>query len=237
MADTMSSFKDSYRPKIQLNPSDFTAWSSNHHYRTSSLDMSQKSPALNKTYAIPGYKGFIPGHSDSPLEKSLTWVSKEQLNRTVYLPTRTTENFPKRPDTSKKILGRVGGGLTDEYHTISRFHGKCTIPTTHPNYQDNSWTTSSRFSYVKQEDLRQRIYRRTSYSPTRAQKEHRPKTTASGFVQNSTFFDGHGWVPIEKLHGDMTVSEYRTRFNPEVPFHPRPLKSSIRKMRQKSLVY
>lgn len=222
---------------LEVTSSDFTAWSSKHHYRTSSLDMSQKAPALNKTYTIPGYSGFAPGHSDSPLEKSQTWVSKEQLSRTVYLPPRKTENFPNRPESGSRLLGRVGGGMPDEYHTISRFHGKCTIPMTHPNYQDNSFMTSSRFSYVKQEPQRSRIYRKTSYSPTRAQKEHRPKTTASGFVQNSTFFDGHGWLPIEKLHGDMKTTEYRNRFNPEVPFHPRPLRPSTRKMRQQSLVY
>lgn len=237
MAESKSTFKDSYMKAGQVTATDLTTWTSKHHFRTSSLDMSSKAAALNKTYVIPGYSGFIPGHSDSPLEKSLTWVSKEQLNRTVYLPTRKVENFPNRPESEGRLLGRAGGGLPDEYHTVSRFHGKCTIPTTHPNYQDNSFMTSNRFSYTKQEPQRSRIYRKTSYSPTRAQKEHRPKTTASGFVQNSTFFDGHGWLPIEKLHGNMTVTEYRNRFNPEVPFHPRPLRPSTRKMRQQSLVY
>lgn len=228
----------SYLKTTPINSRDFMVWTSQNHYRTSSLDMSFKAPARPKEYVIPGYAGFVPGAADSPLEKSQTWTSKEQLNRDKYLPERTIENFPNRPQSTKKILGRVGGGLEDEYHTVSRFHGKTTIPMTHPNVQDNNWQTSSSFSYVNQEELRKRIYRKTSYKPTKTSKvSKRPKTTASGFVQNSTLFDGHGWLPIEKLHGDMTVSEYRTRYNPEVPFHPRKLKTNLRKMRASSLVY
>ena len=154
------------------------------------------------------------------------------------MPVRTLELFPNRPFSSKRTLGRLGGGLEDEHHTISRFHGKSTIPMTHPNIQDNLWITSYSFSYINQEKNRSRIFRKTNYSPTKSAKANtRSKTAASGFVQNSTLFDGHGWLPIEKLHGDMTVSEYRNRYNPCVPFHPRPKKPNTRTLKKKSLVY
>ena len=200
--------------------------------------MSCKAPVPSKSYAIPGYFGYIPGASDSPMEKSFTRISKEQLNRQVYLPAQTTDSFPNKPVSFSRTCGKFGGGLEDEYHTVSRFHGKTTIPATHPNFQDNLWLTSSRISYVNQEDLRSTIYRKTNYRPTKAAKVNkRSMTAASGFVQNSTLFDGHGWLPISKLHGGMKVSEYRNRYNPYVPFHPRRLKSNMRAMKKKQLVY
>ena len=222
---------------FNLLSEDFEPWTTRNHFRTSSLDMSYKMPAPHKTYVIPGYAGHIPGTKDTPLEKSATWISKEQLNRTNFLPSRTIDVFPNKPVKTNRKLGRVGGGLPDEYHTVSRFHGKTTIPMTHPNIQDNLWITSSSFSYVNQEELRQRVYRKSSYSPIKAKKVHRPQTTASGFVQNSTLFDGHGWLPIEKFHGDMKPSEYRNRFNPDVPFHPKPRRANTRTLRRKELVY
>ena len=229
MEDKVINKTGSYFKGSSISASDFTAWTSKNQYRTSSLDMSQKFPAAPKTYAIPGYAGYIPGLADTPLEKNFTVISKEQFCRDTYLPARTTDSFPNRP---------LGGGLEDEYHTISRFHGKSTIPITHPNYQDNLWLTSSSFSYVNQEKLRPKIYRKTNYSPTKSQKvSNRAKTAASGFVQNSTLFDGHGWLPIEKLHGDMTVSEYRNRFNAYVPFHPKQRPSHTRTLKKKPLVY
>lgn len=238
MVDKARSTSGSYLNTAPINPRDFLAWTNKNHYRTSSLDMSSKAPAPSKTYAIPGYSGYIPGASDTPMEKGFTRITRDQFSREIYLPARTTDSFPKRPVSLSMTLGKFGGGLEDEYHTVSRFHGKTTIPMTHPNYQDNLWLTSSSISYVPQEELRPTIYRKTGYQPTKAKKvSKRAKTAASGFVQNSTFFDGHGWVPIEKLHGDMTVSEYRNRFNPYVPFHPKKLKTNVREMKKKELVY
>ena len=238
MASTMNTFTNSYMQTGSVDYNGFRAWTSKHHYRTSSQDMTASVPIAAKTYAIPGYSGYIPGASDTPIEKTFTLNSREQFARSVYQPIRTTTVFPNKPNSSKRILGRVGGGLPDDYHTVSRFHGKTTIPITHPNIQDNLWQTSSSFSYVDQEKLRGKVYRKTSYNPVKAKKVNkRAKTSASGFVQNSTLFDGHGWLPIEKLHGDMKVSEYRNRFNPQVPFHPKPYDSNKRSLKKKQLVY
>ena len=41
----------------------------------------------------------------------------------------------------------------------------------------------------------------------------------SGYIQNSTLFDGTGWVPDRCLHGDLVRTEYRMRYNPLKPFH------------------
>lgn len=232
------SFSVSYTRDLALKPEDFVAWTAGNHYRTSSLDMSYKAPCPSKTYAIPGYAGHIPGSSDTHVEKGFTVTTREQLTRDKYLPARTIDVFPNRPNNSERTLGRFGGGLEDEYHTISRFHGKTTIPATHPNIQDNVWLTTSSFSYKNPETHRKEIFYKTNYNPIKSAKvSKRPKTFASGFVQNSTLFDGNGWLPIKKLHGDMKTSEYRHRFNPTVNFHPKPHKPNTRALKKKELVY
>jgi len=177
---------------------------------------------------------------DNNFAKTFTRISREQFNRQVYLPPRVTEFFPSRPFTTSLVgrtLGRLGGGLDDEYHTVSRFHGGPTIPKEHPNITHH-WETTSAVTYTSQEAQRPRIFRSTDldfWKSTKASK--RPSTQASGFVQNSTLFDGHGWLPIKEMHGDNTKTEYRTRYNRDVPFHPKPLQPNTRKMEPVKLVY
>ena len=230
------------KKEVDLNPHDFQAWHTQHHYRTHYRDMTKKAPAPPKKYAIPGYAGYIPSSMvDNNYGKTFTQTSKEQLNRNKYLPERLTDSFPQRPFTSEtmgKTLGKFGGGLEDEYHTISRFHGKCTIPMSHPNYTNTSWETSYAAVHVPQEPQRTRIFRTTDMSAWKAVEPcPRPRAQSSGFVGNSTLFDGHGWVPMRHLHGDMKPTEYRNRFNMYMPFHPRPLKPNARKMRKREKVY
>jgi hypothetical protein len=226
----------------EISPKDFEEWSSSNMYRSSYRDMYKKTPVKSKNYAIPGYTGHIPGTiADTNYGKRFAVVTKEQFTREKYLPKRYTENFPQRPvslSSMEKTYSKFGGGLEDEYHTISRFHGKSTIPTTHPNYTTTEWTTNYREGYKNQEPLRVNLFRKTDpgfFKKTQVSK--RNSTKASGFVQNSTLFDGHGWVPISKLHGDMTYSEYRNRFNPDVNFHPNPIGTNVRKLPRKQLVY
>ena len=107
-------------------------------YRTSYRDMHKASPIKNKSYGIPGYSGHIPGTTaDTNYGKRFAVVTREQFNRSKYLPARKTDLFPQRPmslTSMERTISRFGGGLEDEYHTVSRFHGKSTIPMTHPNY-------------------------------------------------------------------------------------------------------
>ena len=223
-------------------PKDFQEWASQHMYRTSYHDMHKKTPVKAKTYAIPGYSGHIPGTTaDTNYSKRFSVITREQFQRSKYLSPRQTELFPQRPSSlspMSKTQGRFGGGLEDEHHTVSRFHGKSTIPMTHPNYTASEWTSNYRAAYVKQEDLRPQIFRKTDLGFWKdLGVTHREATKASGFVQNSTLFDGHGWLPIKKLHGDLTYSEYRNRFNDGVPFHPNPLMKNVRRLKRKALVY
>lgn len=201
--------------------------------------MSEKRPASPKTCAIPGYAGYVPGaKSDNNFAKTFNRVSKEQLSRDKYLPERKTEYFPNRPFTTTAIgrsLNKLGGGLDDEYHRVSHFHGQSTIPKEHPNIANHNWETSYRTTFLNQEKERPRLCRSTNsgfWKSTEVSK--RPSTQASGFVQNSTLFDGHGWLSIKQLHADMKETEYRKTFNPIIPFHPNPLQSNSRKLQKRA---
>ena len=44
-------------------------------------------------------------------------------------------------------------------------------------------------------------------------------------------------LAIKEMHGDNTKTEYRTRYNRDVPFHPKPLQPNTRKMEPVKLVY
>ena len=226
------------------NSKDFEGWASQHMYRSSYRDMHKTTPVKNKTYAIPGYTGHIPGTTaDTNYSKRFAVITRQQFVREKYLVPRKTEVFPQRPTSISPMsktqgLGQFGGGIEDEYHTVSRFHGKSTIPMTHPNYTASDWTSNYKKEFVKQEEIRPQIFRKTDMEFWKdLGVTNRESTKASGFVQNSTLFDGHGWVPIKKLHGDLTDSEYRNRFNDGVPFHPQPLKQNVRRLNRKALVY
>lgn len=221
---------------------DFKNWTAGNMYRTSYRDMHKKHPQKPKSYAIPGYAGYVPSvKADNLYAKTYTEISKVTFNRDKYLGQRTTEFFPSRPFTTTtmgRTLGRFGGGLDDEYHTVSRFHGKSTLPKEHPNVAESNWTTTYRKSFVSQEGERPKIFRSTNPETWKScEPSERPKTQQSGFVQNRTSFDGNGWLPIKQMHGDTTVTEYRTRYNPEKPFHPRPLKANEPKLRKREMVY
>lgn len=216
---------------------DFRAWTSHNQYRTSTSDMASPNPPEPKTYAIPGYKGMIPGtKSDNNFGKTFAKISREQLSREVYLPQRTTEFFPNRPVTQNllgRTLGKFGGGLDDEYHTVSRFHGKSTWVKEHPNYVSDNWKTSTSEAFRPQEDIRKHIFRTTNLGEWKNTKANQADgTKSSGFIKNGLICDGAGWMPIKEFHSDMQRTEYRMKYNHEVPFHPVPLKPNARKLKK-----
>ena len=226
----------------QIDSSDLRCWTSKHLYRTSTLDMSKTAPQKSKVYAIPGYQGTIPGvKSDNNFGKTFTKISREQLSRQVYLPNKTLEFFPNRPMVQTafgRTQGKFGGGLEDEYQTISRFHGHSTLSKEHPNYISDPWTTTNKTEFKPQEPIRKHIFRTTHTEKwKKSQHSLNEATKSSGFVNNWLICDGNGWLPIKEMHGDMTNTEYRKRFNNEVPFHPDPLKSVPRKLKKKNVVY
>ena len=61
----------------------------------------------------------------------------------------------------------------------------------------------------------------------------RPDTKASGFVQNSTLFDGTGWTPDKNLHTDQIRTSYRNGFCKPKPFHKATLHTNPGKLKRK----
>lgn len=65
-------------------------------------------------------------------------------------------------------------------------------------------------------------------------------TLASGYVMNSTLFDGSGWEATQVARNQTNQfrgTEYRTRYNPEKKFHKAEVPKSSGKLPRKSLVY
>jgi hypothetical protein len=136
-----------------------------------------------------------------------------------------------------RTLGKFGGGLEDEYHTVSRFHGKSTLTKEHPNYVCDPWLTSSQAAFKPQEEIRKQTFRTTNLQKWKNTKFNQNEgTKSSGFIKNWLVCDGKGWLPIKSLHGDMSKTEYRKGFNHDVPFHPQPLKTNQRKMKKENKI-
>lgn len=234
-----STSQNFFKPTSPITANDFRAWTSHNQYRTSTHDMRSSSPPKNKTFAMPGYKGIVPGtKSDNNFGKTFTKISREQFTREIYLPTKPTEFFPNRPVVQTamgRTLGKFGGGLDDEYHTVSRFHGKSTLNKEHPNYVCDPWTTTSKEAFKPQESERKHIFRTTKEDKWKKTLANQAEgTKSSGFIKNWLACDGSGWLPIKAFHGDMVRTEYRMKFNHEVPFHPKPLHPNTRKLKKTS---
>lgn len=63
------------------------------------------------------------------------------------------------------------------------------------------------------------------------------KAKASGYIGNSTLFDGTGWETEKNLHTDMFRTEYRNRFNQDKPFHKNALRVNAGRLPRKPIVY
>jgi hypothetical protein len=69
-------------PSVDQKVTGAGSWAAGHMYRTSSNDMGIKEPQALKTYAIPGYAGFINGRSgDSELGRSFTKITRRCLEK------------------------------------------------------------------------------------------------------------------------------------------------------------
>ena len=69
------------------------------------------------------------------------------------------------------------------------------------------------------------------------QRSTRPSTKASGFVENSTLFDGTGWEPDAHLHTDQIRTSYRNEFCKPKPFHKATLKVTTGRLPRKQVVF
>ena len=227
------SIQNPFRKK-SLSEAQFFKWRNTNMYRTSYNDMRDKSPPANKNTVVPGYAGYLPGVKPNNIfSKTYAKVSRKSLNR---------ENVEKGPSVfastgfNAKIIPRQDETL----HCVHHKYGKTTIMDTHPAIKGDIYNTTTAKTYrhprnrhhpnwrsrVKHEDFDPSSRRSTS-----------PCTRASGYVMNSTLFDGTGWVPDKNLHSDMIRTEYRNRFNPRKTFHKSEVPVTTGRMTRRKLVY
>lgn len=75
------------------------------------------------------------------------------------------------------------------------------------------------------------------FDPDRSQQPASYKAKASGYIGNSTLFDGTGWETEKNMHTDMFRTEYRNRFNQAKPFHKDTVRINAGRLPRKPLVY
>ena len=71
----------------------------------------------------------------------------------------------------------------------------------------------------------------------KSQVNTRSSSNASGYAMNAILFDGTGWKTNACLHSDMIRTEYRNKFNKDVPFHNSCSPMNVGKLKKKETVY
>lgn len=75
------------------------------------------------------------------------------------------------------------------------------------------------------------------FDPDNSKQPASSKAKASGYIGNTTLFDGTGWTTEKNLHTDMFRTEYRNRFNQEKPFHKNTVRINAGRLPRKAIVY
>lgn len=103
----------------------FFNWSANNFYRTSTNDMSQKTPVEKKSTVIPGYQGYRPR----------IHVNNHHLGKTIAEQAREVFK-PEVVDTPINGLASTGfnartmSRIDEQLHATSRRYGKSTMVAT-----------------------------------------------------------------------------------------------------------
>ena len=125
---------------------------------------------------------------------------------------------------------------------VSTRYGTTTMPDTHPAIKGDIYTTTTAKTFRNpgkrsKPNWRERV-KGSDFAPSRSRSQAAAKFgPASGYVVNSTLFDGTGWVPEKNLHTDMVRTEYRNRFNPAKKFHKEKVPTTSGRLVRRTLVY
>ena len=213
----------------------FFRWSNKNFYRTSYHDMRSTEPVKNKNMVIPGYKGYIPG-----------MVPNNKFAKTIAETSRKSFNSRKL-DSKTQLFATTGFNSIripkhdETLHGVSHKFGKSTIMDTHPNVKKKKMNSTARATYKDPRNIAKPNWRQrkstSDFDPDRSNIAPSHKSKASGFIGNSTLFDGTGWETEKNLHTDMFRTEYRNRFNQSKPFHKNAIRVNAGRLPRKPLVY
>ena len=92
-----------------------------------------------------------------------------------------------------------------------------------------NWGSTTHASFHNPGSLPNPTFRQTGKSL----QTHQAFTKGSGYSTNHAYLDGKGWKPDAVLRGDNHRSEYRDRFNADLPFH-RNVRASVRPQLKKT---
>lgn len=213
----------------------FFKWTAKNFYRTSYNDMRIREPIKNKNMVVPGYQGYMPGvvannkfaHTIS--ETSRKAFSAKKLDEKPHMYSTTGFNSSRIPKHDQTL------------HGVSHKFGKGTIMDTHPNFHKKRMNSTSRKVFKDPRALPKPTWRARhasiDFDPDRSKETTRYSAKASGYIGNSTLFDGTGWETEKNLHTDMFRTEYRNRFNQAKPFHKDTIRVNAGRLPRKPIVY
>lgn len=230
----MSQYAYDYNPAktqdVRLNPitvDKFNQWTKDNMYRTSYGTLYTVKPSDPKNVVYPGYAGFIPGlKSNNEYGKTFSQIARDsfakpQLGVNKFKLSSTGFNFRKHDFIDQSIEAK-----THKY-------GSQTIQKHHPCINAEAWETQTQAIYKNPRGQLNPTYRETD----KFLQTHKPRTIQSGFSENFKTCDGTGWVPENVLNANRVWTEYRVRYNQQMPFHRDTNLFKVRKMKQKEYIY
>ena len=96
-----------------------------------------------------------------------------------------------------------------------------------------NWASTTHASFRNPKTLQDPTYRPTD----KWLQTQQGFTKGSGYATNHSYLDGKGWKPDPVLRGDNHRSEYRDRFNADLPFHRNVKADKMPKLMKKELNY
>lgn len=228
-----------HRAGEQYQEGQFFKWSEDNLYRTSTNDMSAKTPVEKKSTVIPGYAGYRPRiHvNNHHLGKTLAEQAREVFNnRTLDEPinkfSTTGFNAQIMPKTDAELHATSRRfGTETQVRSASNHHPLDYKTTTFrasyfspANVEKNNWR--SRDSSVKFENTRT-----LNMAPLQSDK------LASGYSANRQHWDGTFWRTEKNTHTDQVRTLYRLKFDQPKPFHKPELINNDGRLKVKQAVW
>lgn len=212
-----------HKAEDQYGEKDFFAWSNSNFYRTSTNDMSNKSPVPRKSNSIPGFGGYLPKiKANNHIQETVTEQSRGVFNQSMI------DDAPN-PYSSTGFNASLIPQNDDTREATSRRYGTVTRHLPHPNHHPTGYdNTTTRLSYKGPADKPKPNFRdrdtkavfenaatlsfckvsTNHHNPTRTIQEdtHFKKdalsTQTSGYTMNRQHWDGSGWGTEKNQHTD-----------------------------------
>ena len=99
--------------------------------------------------------------------------------------------------------------------------------------QPAEWTSTTKATYLCPDKQVNPLFRNSNKNELTTKMS----TKTSGYQQNRAYWDGQGWKPDPILTAQNIGSEYRDRFNADLPFHRNVHSSKVPQLAKKEYNY